>query len=147
MLDEQHDEPPPKETPTGREAPSAPSSSFAVEANTNEELPPGFWDDDPLPPPQRHVPADFPEAQDEHSQDSFSGHEVAVTPQVTPSRQEAGDIEAHPLFSELRALFPGRIVEKQAGGNGDESDATEEPPQDAIELIEDQTEREFDEAN
>lgn len=155
------DEPPPWEeppatgrTPAGNEhlvRPNPPTA--AVEAKPHyisEELPPGFWDEDPIPPPQRHEPADWSDFQEEPSAHMPGGNSSTAAGNTSPGSDAHPDllgIEAHPLFPELRALFPGRVIEKQACLTEDESETTEGDPQSAVQLGEDPTEQEFDEAN
>ena len=77
-----------------------------------EELPPDFWEREPLEPPP-----------------------------PTPADQAAPlGVRAHPLFAELQSLFPGRIVEElrpqSPGKQGDDdaSDATEPNDAQAVDL-------------
>lgn len=125
-------EPPAEPEAPGATTETAPKPTVvtapAGTATTVEELPPGFWDDEPAQGPagQRDEPlGDGSEAQpggDERSRYVRGEGEGRKGGPVEDGRvggEPGGDAgshggppggDTHPLFRELSAIFPGRIV-------------------------------------
>lgn len=79
-------------------------------AFTSEELPPDFWDDEPVPPPS----------------------EASLERPRNPAAAPGALGEDAPLFDQLQQLFPGRIVRIDPLKAVDENLTDEDPaPEDA----------------
>jgi hypothetical protein len=120
--------PPLSPASTTAESPPDPPSNTPEAQFTQEELPADFWGSDSAPPPASS-----------HDDEAFE----TATSTPTSAARAAPKTNAKlpfemPLFNELQALFPGRIVrvdikqQKQA----EESEESTEPANEAVSVVE-----------
>lgn len=102
------------ETATDKEVSKAPQTAFG------EDLPPDFWDNEPL------------DAEVFTEQDASSG--PPQTDAITNTAEDGEELEHDPRFKTMQSLFPGRIVQWQKTKAKAASEATEEGDENAVDL-------------